>query len=279
MESARWIDGADQWEVTVSRPDGSTITHRADYLFSAVGILNIPQYPRIEGLDSFAGEVIHTSRWPKDIDLAGKRIAVIGNGASGMQVAPAVADEAAALTIFARSKQWAAPFPQFRKDVPEGVRYLMQAVPLYRAWLEQRLSWTFNDRVHGTLRRDPEWPHPERAVNEINDGHRRHFTRYVHEQLADRPELIDDVLPDYPPFAKRMLLDNGWYRTLRKPNVAADPRTSGTGRWKPADIVVRHRDRSRCHHPRDWVPDDAGAGLVRCHRPRRAGAARPLGRG
>ncbi|WP_017672758.1 NAD(P)/FAD-dependent oxidoreductase [Blastomonas sp. AAP53] len=223
VEAARWIEGADQWEVTVSKPDGSIATHRADYLFSAVGILNIPQYPRIAGLESFTGEVIHTSRWPKDIDLAGKRIAVIGNGASGMQVAPAVADEAAALTVFARSKQWAAPFPQFRKDVPAGVRYLMQAVPLYRMWLEQRLSWTFNDRVHGTLRRDPQWPHPERAVNEINDGHRRHFTRYVEEQLADRPELIEAVLPDYPPFAKRMLLDNGWYRMLRKPNTRLIP--------------------------------------------------------
>ncbi|WP_447756126.1 flavin-containing monooxygenase [Sphingopyxis fribergensis] len=248
VESARWDDDADQWEVVVSKPDGSTSTHRADYLFSAVGLLNIPQYPQIEGLDSFSGDVIHTSRWPAGTDLAGKRVAVIGNGASGMQVAPAIADEASALTLFARSKQWAAPFPQFRKPVPEGVRYLMRAVPLYRAWLEQRLSWTFNDRVHGTLHRDPEWAHPERAVNEINDGHRRHFTRYVHEQLADRPDLIDDVLPDYPPFAKRMLLDNGWYRTLRKPNVRLIPEhlarvegnrlISSSGIEVEADVII-----------------------------------------
>ena len=194
-------------------------THRADYLFSAVGILNIPKYPVIEGLEGFTGEVYHTSRWPEDADLAGKRVAVVGNGASGMQVVPAIADEVAQLTIFARSKQWAAPFPQFRKKVPKGVRYLMKAVPLYRAWLEQRLSWTFNDRVHGTLFRDPDFEHPERAVNSINDGHRRAFTRYVNEQLAEHPHLIEAVLPDYPPFAKRMLLDNGWFRTLKKPNV------------------------------------------------------------
>ncbi len=248
VESAHWIDDAGQWEVVVSRPDGVTATHRADYLFSAVGLLNTPQFPKIDGLDSFSGELIHTSRWPKDVNLSGKRIAVIGNGASGMQVAPAVADEASALTLFARSKQWAAPFPQFRKEIPGGVRYLMRAVPLYRAWLEQRLSWTFNDRVHGTLRRDPEWPHPERAVNAINDGHRRHFTRYVQEQLADRPELIDDVLPDYPPFAKRMLLDNGWYRTLRKPNVRLIPEhlarvdgnrlISSSGIEVEADVII-----------------------------------------
>ena len=248
VETARWDEAADQWEVAVSKPDGTIATHRADYLFSAVGLLNIPQYPKIAGLESFSGEVIHTSRWPAGTDLSGKRVAVIGNGASGMQVAPAVADDASALTIFARSKQWAAPFPQFRKPVPDGVRYLMRAVPLYRAWLEQRLSWTFNDRVHGTLRRDPDWPHPDRAVNEINDGHRRHFTRYVHEELADRPELIDDVLPDYPPFAKRMLLDNGWYRTLRKPNVRLIPEhlarvegnrlISSSGIEVEADVII-----------------------------------------
>ncbi|MEC7162032.1 MAG: NAD(P)/FAD-dependent oxidoreductase, partial [Pseudomonadota bacterium] len=208
VEEARWNTATDQWDVTITTPDGKRETHSADYLFSAVGILNIPKYPQIDGLDEFAGEVYHTSRWPAEADLSGKRVAVIGNGASGMQVAPAIADEVSRMTIFARSKQWAAPFPQFRKKVPEGVRYLMQVGPLYRAWLEQRLSWTFNDRVHGTLFRDPEWEHPERAVNEINDAHRRVFTRYVEEQLQDRPELIERVLPEYPPFAKRMLLDN-----------------------------------------------------------------------
>ena len=105
------------------------------------------------------------------------------------------------------------------QKVPKGMRYLMKAVPLYRAWLERRLSWTFNDRVHGTLFRDPDFEHPERAVNPINDGHRRAFTRYVNERLAEHPHLIEAVLPDYPPFAKRMLLDNGWFRTLKKPNV------------------------------------------------------------
>lgn len=248
VQEARWDDVASQWSVSIVTPDGVTETHRADYLFSAVGILNIPKYPVIEGLEKFAGDVYHTSSWPEDADLAGKRVAVVGNGASGMQVVPAIADEVAQLTIFARSKQWAAPFPQFRKKVPVGVRYLMQVVPLYRAWLEQRLSWTFNDRVHGTLFRDPEFEHPERAVNAINDGHRRAFTRYVKEQLADRPELIDAVLPDYPPFAKRMLLDNGWFRTLKKPNVTLIPDRLGrvdgnclyasSGAKAEADVII-----------------------------------------
>lgn len=248
VEEARWNTATDQWDVTITTPDGKRETHSADYLFSAVGILNIPKYPQIDGLDEFAGEVYHTSRWPAEADLSGKRVAVIGNGASGMQVAPAIADEVSRMTIFARSKQWAAPFPQFRKKVPEGVRYLMQVVPLYRAWLEQRLSWTFNDRVHGTLFRDPEWEHPKRAVNEINDAHRRVFTRYVEEQLQDRPELIERVLPEYPPFAKRMLLDNGWFRTIKKPHVDLIPEhlakvegntlSTSSGETVEADVII-----------------------------------------
>lgn len=285
VEEARWNDVSQKWQVTITGPGGERQTHSADYLFSAVGILNIPKYPKIDGLDAFAGDVYHTSRWPDDADLAGKRVAVIGNGASGMQVAPAIADEVECLTIFARSKQWAAPFPQFRKTIPDGVRYLMQVVPLYRAWLEQRLSWTFNDRVHGTLFRDPEWSHPERAVNEINDGHRRAFTRYVKEELDGRPDLIDLVLPDYPPFAKRMLLDNGWFRTIRKKHVELIPEHlakvdgntlySSSGRTVDADVIILAtgfqttnvlgsyeiigRDEMKLHDK--WGKDDAAAYL------------------
>ncbi|WP_082356291.1 NAD(P)/FAD-dependent oxidoreductase [Novosphingobium sp. AAP83] len=223
VERAEWQDESSQWEVTVLTPDGTKQVHHADIVMSAVGILNMPVVPDIMGLSDFSGQIVHTSNWPTGLDLKGKRVAVVGNGASAMQVVPAIADDVAEMTVFARSKQWAAPFPQFRKPVPAGVRYLMQVVPLYRAWVEQRLSWTFNDRVHGTLFRDPDWKEPARAVNAINDGHREFFTQYVREELGERQDLLPLVLPDYPPFAKRMLLDNGWYRTLRKPHVHLVP--------------------------------------------------------
>lgn len=247
-QRAEWVEGRNQWAVSVAGADGAVTTHFADILFSAVGILNIPLIPEIKGLDSFPGRIVHTSEWDDGIDLAGKRVAVVGNGASAMQVVPAIADQVGQMTIFARSKQWAAPFPQFRKPVPAGVRYLMQLFPLYRKWAEQRLSWTFNDRVHGTLFRDPDWPEPGRAVNAINDGHREYFTRYVKEELGDRQDLLPLVLPDYPPFAKRMLLDNGWYRTLRKPHVKLVPErltkargntlVSSSGTEVEADLLI-----------------------------------------
>ncbi|MES2494494.1 MAG: NAD(P)/FAD-dependent oxidoreductase [Pseudomonadota bacterium] len=248
VDRAEWLADANQWRVTVRGADGQVREHRSDIVLSAVGILNMPMIPEIPGLDDFAGRVVHTSNWPEDLDLAGKRVAVVGNGASGMQVVPAIADQVAELTIFARSKQWAAPFPQFRKPMPDGIRYLMQVFPIYRGWVEQRLSWTFNDRVHGTLFRDPDWPEPKRAVNAINDGHREFFTRYVQQELGDRQDLLPLVLPDYPPFAKRMLLDNGWYRTLRKPNVRLIPQrlseirgntlVAGDGETIDADVLI-----------------------------------------
>jgi 4-hydroxyacetophenone monooxygenase len=136
-----------------------------------------------------------------------------------MQVAPEIQPLVETLTIFQHSPQWAAPFEQFRKTVPESVRYLMQEVPLYRAWYRARLGWTFSDRVHAALQKDPSWPHPERSLNAANDGHREYFTRYILEQLGTRTDLVDKVLPTYPPFGKRMLMDNGWFRMLTEPNV------------------------------------------------------------
>ena len=154
---------------------------------------------------------------------------MIGNGASAMQLVPAICEEAAHVTVFQRSPQWAAPFDQFHEPVPEGERWLMRNVPLYRRWYRLRSGWTFNDKVHPALQKDPEWEHPERSVNRINDGHREFFTRYIESQLGDRPGPDGEGrCRDYPPFGKRILLDNGWYDALKRDDVTlvTDPITS-----------------------------------------------------
>ncbi|MDO9527133.1 MAG: NAD(P)-binding domain-containing protein [Gemmobacter sp.] len=219
VDVARFDEAAGDWVVETTGADGTTRTRRYSAIFSAVGILNIPQVPDIPGLDSFPGPVVHPAEWPEDLNLTGKRVAVVGNGASAMQIVPAIADRVSHLTIFARSKQWAAPFPQFRKPVPDQIRWLIQEVPLYQKWYRQRLAWTFNDRVHITLQVDHDWPEPNRAINATNERHRQAFVEYVKQELGDRQDLLDKVLPDYPPFGKRMLLDNGWFRTVARDDV------------------------------------------------------------
>jgi len=248
VTAAEYDEAGRRWAVDVRCTDGTTETLHADVVISATGIFNPPVIPDIEGLDTFAGPSFHTARWPSEVEVDGKRVAIIGNGASCMQVGPELQHRVESLTIFQRSPHWAAPFEHFRKEVPPPVRYLFREVPLYRAWYRVRLGWTFNDRIHAALQKDPEWEHADRSLNAMNDAHRAYFTNYVVEELGDRDDLLPKVLPTYPPFGKRMLMDNGWYRMLRnervtlvdEPIVRVGPAgiTTTDGSEYPADVLV-----------------------------------------
>lgn len=249
VKAARYDEEAQGWAVEVVNADGSTETLRADVVISAVGAFNKPRVPKVEGFGSFAGPSAHTAQWPKQgIDLEGRRVAVVGNGASAMQLVPAIADVASSIVVFQRSPQWAAPFEKYKMAVPEPVKFLLRALPLYRTWYRLRLSWAFNDKIWPALQKDPSWPHPERAVNAINDGHRRYFTRYMESELGDRKDLLEKCLPDFPPFGKRMLLDNGWFRTIKRDHVelvtesvaevCSDGVVTGSGTKYEADVLV-----------------------------------------
>lgn len=217
--SASFDAETQSWAVELRGADGSQETVNANVLMTAVGAFRKPKMPNITGLERFEGPVVHTAQWPEDLDLSGRRVAVIGNGASSMQLVTAIADEVSALTVFQRAPHWAAPFELFHVSVPEPVRFLGREVPLYRAWYRVRSGWTFNDRIHAALQKDPEWPHPELSLNKINDAHRKFFIRYIEQELGDRTDLMDAVVPKYPPYGKRILLDNGWYRTLTREHV------------------------------------------------------------
>ncbi|GGF98632.1 putative monooxygenase y4iD [Rhodococcoides trifolii] len=215
VSTAVYDDARQGW--TVTTVDGEVLT--ADVVITATGQLNKPKLPIIKGLNTFDGPIFHTAEWPADLDLTGKRVAIVGTGASAMQVLPAIAPKVAHATVFQRSPQWVSSTDVYFSEIGDDVNFLMETVPLYRLWYRARLAWNFNDRVHPSLQVDPEWDHPERSVNAINDAHRRVFTRYIEKELEGRPDLIEKSVPDYPPFGKRMLLDNGWYAALRRDNV------------------------------------------------------------
>lgn len=217
--STCYDETAHTWTSQLRGPDGQLQTLTTNVVITAVGVFNEPIRPDIPGLDQFDGPVVHTARWDHGLQLDGKRVAVIGTGASAMQLVPAIAGRVASLTIFQRTRQWAAPFPKFRKPVPGPIRFLMREVPLYQYWYRLRLSWIFDSKIYPSLHKDPNWTDPEHSINAINAGHRRYFTRYIHEQLGGRQDLAPKVIPGYPPYGKRMLLDNGWFRTLTRPHV------------------------------------------------------------
>lgn len=235
------------WKVRVRSDEGDR-TIRSRFFVSAVGLLSKPAIPQLPGMDEFTGDVFHSARWPENYPLEGKNVVVVGTGASSMQIVPAIADQVGRLTVVQRSPQWVAPADAYFESVSSGATWLMENVPFYHAWYRFRLSWAFNDKNYDALQRDPEWPHQDRSINAINEGHRQYFLRYLQEKLGDRPDLLPASTPGYPPFGKRMLLDNGWFDTLHKPNVSLltgavqsftpDGVVLADGTSVPADTVV-----------------------------------------
>jgi 4-hydroxyacetophenone monooxygenase len=217
--SAVWDDETCRWTVTARDADGCERTHTANVLVSGVGHFNRPHIPPIAGLDDFAGPCMHTARWDHTVDLAGKRIAVVGSGASAMQLIPALAGTVAQLLIVQRTQQWAVPHPNSARSVSEAVRYLLEHVPHYGAWYRLRQLWRFGDRLHSALQVDPSWPDQEFSVSAVNDKHRRAVTRYIESELDGRPDLLAASVPDYPIYGRRPLIDHGWYRALRRDDV------------------------------------------------------------
>lgn len=248
VTGADYDEGTATWRVRGRGADGEEFVLDAPVLVTAVGQVNRPFVPPIDGLDTFAGPVMHTARWRPEVDVAGKRVAVIGTGASAMQLVPAIADEAERVLVFQRTKQWAIPHPNYHREIPDGVRYLMERVPLYARWYRLRTFWNFGDRLHEPLQIDPEWPYPDRSINAANDKHRVFLTEHIKRELGERTDLLERCLPDYPPYVKRPLLDNGWFRAVARPDVdlitepIAEVTTDGvvtaSGATHQADVIA-----------------------------------------
>ena len=233
---ATFDEESQAWTLDVRSEHGRVYQVQANVVVSGVGIFNPPVVPELPGLSTFEGPAFHTAEWPADVDLTGKKVGVVGNGASAMQTVPAIAGEVSSLVVFQRSPHWVAPFPKFGVDLPEPTALLLREVPLYRAWFRERLGWVFGDRNYSSLHKDPDWQWPERSLNAQNDSHRRFFERYLRTKLGGRDDLIEKCLPDFPPFAKRMLLDNGWFDALRRDNVTLE--TDGIAEVLPGGVVT-----------------------------------------
>ncbi|HQR72186.1 MAG TPA: NAD(P)-binding domain-containing protein [Burkholderiaceae bacterium] len=218
LTSARWDDAAKRWEARLQGPDGESVVHTR-FLVSAIGQLSDPSMPRIEGAADFTGVRFHSSKWPEGLPVDGKRVAVIGTGATVMQLLPEIADRVKSVAVYQRSPQWSRPIPGYSDFIGQDAQWLLVHAPYYAAWFRFNMFWRYGDGLLKTLKKDPDWPHPERAVNAVNDRHRREMTDFILSELADRPDLVPKCVPDYPPYGKRILLDNGWYRTLKKPTV------------------------------------------------------------
>jgi len=215
VEAATWDAAASVWRVRLS--SGDTLTARA--VVSAVGQLNVPKYPDLPGVGDFAGPAFHSARWDHDVELTGKRVAVIGTGASAFQFVPEIAGNVAHLSVFQRTPPWLGPTPDYHAAVPAATQWLIDHVPFYANWWRFWLFWMLTDGILGAVTRDAAWA-GEGAISAVNDELRQALTGYIASQVEDRPDLLPKLIPAYPPGAKRMLRDNGvWIGALKRPNV------------------------------------------------------------
>lgn len=219
VEELAWDERRALWMARLQTPDG--IEHvEAKAVVTAVGQLNRPRYPDIKGRETFKGAAFHSAEWDHSVDLAGKRVAVIGTGASAYQFVPEIAAKVGHLTVFQRTPPWGFPVAHYHEDVPDGMNWLMEHVPFYDKWYRFWMFWMVTDGLLPMVTADPGWNGPPTAVSELNHGFREMIAEAIRMQAPDRPDLVEKVVPTYPVGGKRSLLDNGvWLAALQRPNV------------------------------------------------------------
>jgi len=247
VQGATFDPETSRWQVNVAGPDGTRRTVTADFVISASGLFASPKQIDVEGIDQFSGDIVHTTAWSDSQSVADKNVAIIGNGSTGIQLLAQVAERAKTVSVFQRTPQWITPREQYGAPVIDEVRWLMKHVPYYWNWSRYTGALSTMD-LYGLLTPDPAWQAAGGTFSRQNDAVREFLEGYIREQVGDRPDLVARLTPDYPPFARRMIVDNGWYRALLRDNV--ELMTDGIerltrhgivtadGRERPIDMIV-----------------------------------------
>ena len=218
VESTVFDEDTKSWNTSVICNNNKSIL-TSNIVISAVGQLNKPSVPDINGIDEFNGPIIHTGAWDSSFNYKDKNIALIGTGASGMQVAPEIAKEAKSLTIFQRTPHWIIANPNYHRKLSTGKKWVLKNIPFYSKWYRLQLFWGFCDGIHASLYKDPDWKFPDRSLNHTNERFRVNMVKHIEGMIGNDKDLLKKVIPNYPPYGKRMLMDNNWFEMLKKDNV------------------------------------------------------------
>ena len=198
---AEWDEIAGVWRVEVNGEE--TVTARV--LVPALGALSRPAIPEIPGRERFAGTAFHSAEWDHDYDFAGKRVAVIGTGASAIQFVPQIAKAAAHVDLYQRTPPWIVPKPD--RPITRAERRLFRAVPAAQRLYRRAIYWALESRVLGFV------VHPR-----LMKGAELYAKHHIRKQISD-PELRRKVTPDYTIGCKRVLISDDYYPALARPHV------------------------------------------------------------
>ncbi|MFE0043211.1 flavin-containing monooxygenase [Streptomyces albireticuli] len=217
VRGLRWDAGRLLWEI-----DTAAGPRTADVVVSACGPLSDPSVPDVPGLDTFPGAVFHSSRWDHSYDLRGKRLAVVGTGASAIQIVPAVQPDVRRLTLFQRTAPWVLPRADRRITAVE--RWLHTHVPPTRT-VRRGLLWGVREAQVSVFTKRPE------RFGLVENVARAHLRKAVKD-----PALRAALTPDYRIGCKRILLSNDYYPALTRPNV--DVVTSGLAEVRGSTLIA-----------------------------------------
>ncbi len=244
VTSMTWDEAQGEWEVRMAGKDGERVM-RANAVITAVGFLNRPRLPDFEGMDTFQGLACHTARWPVETDFKGKRIAVVGTGASGYQMAPEMALEAEHVTIFQRTPQWVFPVPGYRSPFPPQVSWLDRNLPFHTNFMRVGIGEGFGK----VTEIDPDFKDPH-ATSPANKRARDYSVAFLESKLKD-PKLVAAMTPAHPVWSARAVAVDPEYSildavqrdnvTLVTEGVARVNRTGvedATGKQHDVDIIV-----------------------------------------
>jgi cation diffusion facilitator CzcD-associated flavoprotein CzcO len=229
VSAARWDEDSARWTLQTSAGP-----HEADVLITACGQLTIPKMPKLAGIEAFSGPAFHTARWRHDVDLAGKRVALIGTGCSAIQTGPAIQPIVQELQIYQRSPGWTIPKMDYAYS--ERAKRIFERVPALQR-LDRAALFAFMDFGALAMTREPRLLAPFRALGR----------RQINRAISD-PQLRAKVTPSDEIGCKRLMLTDEWYPMLTKPNVqlitdrieavTEDGVRTSDGREREADVLI-----------------------------------------
>ena len=215
---------------------------------SAAGLFANPKNPDIPGSDDFKGLIIHPTQWPTDLDLRGKKVAILGNGSTGVQLLAPVAEKAEKIYMYQRTPQWISPRDKYGKEVEPEIHWLTSNMPGYWNWCRYTSIMHLFNFHKDYLIVDTEWQKQGGQITKQSDTVRHFLINYITDQVGGRQDLIDKLIPDYAPMVRRPVVDNGWYKALTRENaelitqdivrVTETGIETSDGEFREVDIIV-----------------------------------------
>jgi cation diffusion facilitator CzcD-associated flavoprotein CzcO len=230
VAAMRWLADQQCWQIDIE----GQVPLLARHVILATGPLNKPAIPDVPGLDSFTGQTFHSSHWRDDVDLQGKRVAVVGTGASAVQFVPEIAPNAAHVTVFQRTPAWV--LPRWDKPYSASKRWAYRHVPLLQRLSRWRVYW-FNEFVGMGFMGSSAI---QRMLKRLSGHHLR--------SQVDNAEMRSSLTPDFNPGCKRLLISNTWFPALQRSNVQLVTQAVGgiapngvvdaDGKVYPCDVII-----------------------------------------